>query len=487
VTSNTPHGKSDFKRIFPGCMMKSLNPAPEMSRHNNAAGRRLLDASRWFLFLILFASVWLWGGTRSWTREVIAWALLADTLFFAMGLLFLRRLPRVSHFAGCAIAGLLCIGTFLTWNAGTRFVTESATFEVITAPIPSLPGFMDQTMVIPELLLTLGLLGAFCIASDLASNQLWRSRCWHVIAVTGVSLVALGIAQRLSNAPAIFWNIYENTGHTFFGTYRYHANAGAYLNLILPMTAGLAVLALRQESQFPKAFWIPCSLVTLAACFVNVSRGAMVVTILIILVGTPWILLSQGDGRHNHGKKPRGQRWMGAGAIVLGVIMVAASIGVDRSMSRWSGPRSYTDMFRYQTYDALIHHVLPVSGWWGSGPGTFERLFAVEIKANQLPIKGRWDKAHSDHLQMILEWGVWGYICWMVLLLGGIVKGVIQATSGKSQPARVLGICISLALLGVLLHALIDFPLQIVSLLLLSLCLAGLVWGYGLKERDSGR
>jgi membrane protein implicated in regulation of membrane protease activity len=73
----------------------------------------------------------------------------------------------------------------------------------------------------------------------------------------------------------------------------------------------------------------------------------------------------------------------------------------------------------------------------------------------------------------------------MVLLLGGIVKGILIASTGRSQPARVLGICITLALSGVLLHALIDFPLQIVSLSLLSLCLAGLVWGYGLKGRES--
>jgi integrase/recombinase XerD len=66
-------------------------------------------------------------------------------------------------------------------------------------------------------------------------------------------MVVLGVAQRFTDAPGIFWSPYRYVGETFFATFRYHANAGAYINLVLPFIVALAVRAfyrsLRRDGQ----------------------------------------------------------------------------------------------------------------------------------------------------------------------------------------------------------------------------------------------
>jgi len=442
-------------------------------------GRRLLDSSRWLLLAAIILSVWLWGGTRLWTRDVIRWVLLADTALFTLSLLLMRRLPRIPWPAATACLGLMAGGCFLYVNAHADFDPDILTFIEGTAPIPSLPGFLDRALVLPELLLSAGLLGTFVIACDLSANREWRRRLWVTIAITGVSFVILGLAQRLTDAPAIFWNITENTGKTFFGTYRYHANAGALLNLFLPMTAGLALLALRETAQFPKAFWTASAVLILASCFVNASKGAEIITLLILLAGFPWLLLTLRS-RNSSGCGV----WAGIlpwlVIVLLGTTFLAWSLGVETSLSRWETAKK--DEGRIRTYDAIIHHTLPRTGWFGSGPGTFEQIQADEIARNHLPIEGRWDKAHNDHLQMLVEWGAWGYALWLVILGGACIRGVTLSTHPASPSRRALGVCGVLALAGILLHACADFPLQIVSLEFIALCIAGLLWGTPSEE-----
>jgi hypothetical protein len=94
-----------------------------------------------------------------------------------------------------------------------------------------------------------------------------------------------------------------------------------------------------------------------------------------------------------------------------------------------------------------------------------------------LAFRGRWDKAHNDHLQTIVEWGWVGYALWMILLLGALLKGALL--TGRRQPltSRILGISGTISLLGVLLHAIVDFPLQIPSIQLCTALIAGMLWG----------
>jgi hypothetical protein len=146
---------------------------------------------------------------------------------------------------------------------------------------------VDRATAEPQLRLVTGLIGAFWIASDLAGSSRWRTRAWRVMSLTGISIVVLGLAQRLTNAGAVFWDPVADIGPTFFATYRYHANAGAFLNVVLPLIAAQAVLAfLRRDSHATMTFWSIATLMTAACAFINVSKAAMVIAAFILPMQT---------------------------------------------------------------------------------------------------------------------------------------------------------------------------------------------------------
>ena len=443
-------------------------------------GHRLITSARWLLIVVIVVSVWLWGSTREWTREFITWPLLAATALFFIGLLISRRLPRIPLPILLTVLLLAAYGWLMGWNSPILTIC-SATEDLpqVTPPFLTLPGFIHWEHVFPELLLTTGMLGALLMAADMTANPLWRSRLWKCMALTGLSIVLLGLAQRLTGAPAIFWNLYENTGETFFGVFRYHANAGAFLNIILPLCAGLALVSLR-ETKHPVStiFWVTATLLTIGACFINASRAAIVVTAILLVIASPFVIvlgwLSQPRSQRN--KRPLLMLLL---TLILGGVM-ALSFGIDLSVSRWmNNTIDLSESDRLLTYESIVGQVLPRFGLLGCGPGTFEEVFAFTILEDQLPVEGRWDAAHCDPLQALVEWGLPGSLCWGILMLGALFRGCLIVIRRGSYENRILSLCAILSLGSVLLHSLVDFPMQIASIQLLAVLITGMLWGSG--------
>jgi O-antigen ligase len=124
---------------------------------------------------------------------------------------------------------------------------------------------------------------------------------------------------------------------------------------------------------------------------------------------------------------------------------------------------------------------LPDAGLFGFGPGTFRAVFPGynAVSANQAP--GSWRFLHEDYLQTLLEWGWIGGILWALLFFGGITVGIraYKAHARREWTPRrsVLQPLVIIALMGVALHALVDFPVQIESIQLYVATYLGLCWG----------
>ncbi|MEX1110474.1 MAG: O-antigen ligase family protein, partial [Chthoniobacterales bacterium] len=428
---------------------------------------------RWLLLVSIVASAWLFGGTRDWTIEVIRWLLLAMTALFVIGLAFRRRWPRVPWLVVLPSLFLLLQGWFMVWNAQSRFLQGPDIFLSVNQPLAGWPGFWDASLVIPSLLTMTGLLGVSWIACDLAPNKVWRDRLWITIALAGVSIMVLGLAQRLTDAPGIFWYPYRFTGKTFFAVFRYHANAGAYINLVLPFIAGLAVRAFyREGAEKGRVFWTLAAFVTAACGFINTSRAANVVCALILLGMVVWILSARLQSL-------RSRRWLASGATALTLMgaaaVLAVSFGMERTVGRWE--KGWDDLFdnsRYQVYDVLVSSAIPATGWWGHGPGTFVRVFNIHRDLTGNPVKGWWVNAHSDALQTPVDYGWAGAIAWLLLLGGGLVVAGQAARHGGRRPGdrAILGMSCAFSLGGVMLHTFVDYPLQIASLQLYTMVIA---------------
>jgi len=292
-------------------------------------------------------------------------------------------------------------------------------------------------------------------------------------------MVVLGIVQRLTGAQAIYWNLSEYHGGFFFSVFRYHANAGAFMNLVLPMTAGLAVRAAWKRDFTGAVLWTASTLLTMAAAFVNVSRAAEAVTLLLV------VLMALFLGIRFRRRVPGSPlAWIAAFSIIL--VILLSVFGIKKTMGRWQqgvplaalSEGAFFEQDRGLTYRSIVQHLIPRTGLWGSGPGTFEPSFASVIREDSLAVKGRWDFAHNDYLQTLAEWGFIPSLALLGLGFCAVWRGFrLWYSLRTGASSSLLGLCGSIALLGVLLHALVDFPLQIPSISLFSSVIAGLLLG----------
>ena len=434
-----------------------------------------LTAARWLLLASIVLAAWLFGGTRPWTIEVIRWLLLTMTALFLVGLALRWRRPRVPWLVVVPSLFLLAQGWFMTWNASRRFIPFSGIFVDTPQRLPGWPGFWDAALTGPPVLLMTGLLGALWVTCDLAANRQWRQRIWGTLAATGLSMMVLGVAQRFTDAPGIFWSPYRYVGETFFATFRYHANAGAYINLVLPFIVALAVRAFyRDGAEKSRVFWTLAAFVTAACGFINTSRAANLVCALLLLGLTAWIAGARL-------RTLRTRRILAFTSIVLGLIaaasLLALSFGIDRTVGRWERS-GWWDQERFLNYELLTSDFIPAAGWWGYGPGTFEPVFNP---ARQMVGKtaGVWAQAHSDILQTPVDYGWAGAGAWTLLIGGALVVAAFGARRRGRRPdeSEILSMACAFALAGVSLHAFVDFPLQIASLQVYTMIIAGLAWG----------
>ena len=477
----------------------------------------LVDIPRWGLLGLLVFAPWEYGSTRPWGKSFLTASLLVLLGFFLVSLVAKPRLPRLNVVSTILTGLLLLQGWIMVLNPKQKF--EPAIFAyalkeplpdvaldpleglprlakpvVVTnlpGSIPWLPGVVDQPTAESQLLLVTGLIGAFWIAGDLAASVRWRMRIWWGMSLTGISLVALGLAQRLTGARAIFWDPYADTGSTFFATYRYHANAGAFLNLVLPLITAQAVLAsVRRYSNAVITLWSIATLTTAACAFINVSKAAMVIT--------AFILLAQAYQQMN--QREFGN-WSDTKLRAIGVVFVVLFLGLiwafgfGDSLNRWieltsSGSASS----RLLVDETIVRYALPASGWWGFGPGTFQITFPFFTHRLGDRVAGIWQNAHEDYLQGLMEWGYIGAAVWAALLFGGLGIAIAchlkQQGRWDSEPRLLSSACI-LSMCGLLLHAIVDFPLQIPSLQLYAAVILGFLWNlpdsWGRRKRISKR
>jgi hypothetical protein len=437
-----------------------------------------VDIPRWGLLGLLVLAPWVYGSTPPFGKLLLTESLLVVLGFFLLSLVAKPHLPKFNLVPGILTGLLLLQGWVMVLNPKQKFDPALFAYANLPGGIGWLPGVVDQGTAQSQLLLVTGLIGAFWISSDLAASARWQTRTWWVMSLTGISLVALGLAQRLTGARAIFWDPYADTGSTFFATYRYHANAGAFLNLVLPVIAAQAALAfLRRYSDAGRMFWSIATLTTVACAFVNVSKAAMVITL--------FILLAQAYQRWNQFPMEF-SNWSKSKLAMSGVVFVILlagpiwAFGFGDSLTRWIALKSSgTYDSRWLVDETIVRFALPASGWWGFGPGTFPITFPFFTQQLGDRVAGIWQNAHEDYLQALMEWGYIGGALWTALLFGGLGMAIARHLRQQRQwpsELRLFSSACILSLCGLLLHAIVDFPLQVPSLQLYAAVFLGFLW-----------
>jgi hypothetical protein len=442
-------------------------------------------ASRWIFFAALAYAPWAYGATTSETINITNWLLLVVLVLWGAELLTSRRRPQLPRFLLILIGALVCLGGWMTLNAKSIYDSEFSFFVSLRNFAPFLTGSVDYANSTAWMLRGALLLGTMLFVSDLSQSSRRLLRLWYVIGLVGGSIAFLGLLQKATGAQMIFWQPPpppEFGVTTFFATYFYHGNAGAFLNLIWPLSAGLVIRAFTSQSQpGMRALWTIVLIVTIAGVLANTSRMAQVVALVMLVI----IGLHFGPGLLR--RLPGAQKSVaiaGTLAIVLALIALAQASHLEQPLNRWQSVSERIPADARWQASRVALGALPGAGFFGSGPGTFRVVFPGYNIGSGHPVPGSWRFLHEDYLQTVLEWGWLGTSLWALLFFGGIAVGILSykryATQHWMPRKRVMQPLAIVALAGVAIHALVDFPFQIESIQLYVATYLGLCWGSSL-------
>src|SRR5262245_33863376 len=309
------------------------------------------------------------------------------------------------------------------------------------------------------------------------------------VAITGFLVSVFGLVQYLTWNGKIYW-VRRVPAGIAFGPFVNHNHFAGYVELIIPVTIGLALYMMEvrriRHRGNPLAEdarggpgraaavlgrWVKGGLasfmavILLVSLFFCKSRGGILSTLVSGAIFFVIVWRRIGSRR---------VAWSLAVALPLLVVMLIL----------WIGPGGKREFVSYATVEgeASFHlrlvlwermiRELPHFLWLGSGLGTFEDGFAPYVPPGS---PRRWDRAHNDYLQILWETGVVG----AVLCLTGIMVFVRRywwpAFRSRIHPFDILRMGIAVSLLCIALHSIGDFNLQIGSNGFLFALLAGLL------------
>lgn len=440
----------------------------------------LRAAPRWLFLATLVYAPWAYGCTTSETIEILNWLLALVLALWLLGLMLERRVPELPPMLLVATISLLCLGWWMAWNASAIFDTDFSLFAARPCALPHAPGSVDEELSRAWMVRATVLLGLSCFVADLSRRAAWLMRVWQAIALAGGSIALLGLLQKASGAKMVFWEeAPARVVKTFFASYYYHANAGAYLNLVLPPTVGMALrMTLRPAGAVARALWPACALCVVLAVFANTSRVAQLLGLGLML--TVAVRAVRSSTRPTTLREVATIAAVG-GVIVVTIFAVAQASRLDQPLARWEQLGSALPRDARWTVAGIALRSLPEAGWLGFGPGTFRVVFPY-LSANSTPeSQGVWRFLHEDYLQTLLEWGWLGSAIAGVIFFGGIAVAVRELRSERARGwmprRRLLLPLIVLGLSATAVHALVDFPLQIASIQLYVATYVGLCWG----------
>ena len=375
-------------------------------------------------------------------------------------------------------------------NAKSIYDPEFSLFVPLRNLVPFLAGSVDYANSAAWMLRGALLLGTILFVCDLSQSSRWLLRLWYVISLIGGSIAFLGLLQKATGAQMIFWQPPPPPEYgvtTFFATYFYHGNAGAFLNLVWPLIAGLVIRAFTSRSQPGlRAVWTIVFIITIGGVVANTSRMAQVVALVLLII----ISLRFGPGLLR--RLPGAQKSVaiaGALAFILALIALAQASHLEQPLNRWQSVSEQIPADARWQASRVALGALPGAGVFGFGPGTFRVVFPSYNLGSGHAVPGSWRFLHEDYLQTLLEWGWLGSSLWALLFFGGIAVGILSynryATLGWMPRRRVMQPLATLALAGVAMHALVDFPFQIESIQLYVATYLGVCWGSSLWYEKS--
>ena len=304
--------------------------------------------------------------------------------------------------------------------------------------------------------------GSFSTSSPGQEWSTQPSALWHTFSI---QLISCGVTRtRISNSvTGTFIN--RNTAGAYFGSCALVWSLLLWERVQQKIAARCRFDLVDDEPTFGKTIKgddrrvLRCCFCALAAMFMTLSRGAVVLSLLALVVGFVLFFRRQLPRR-----AALVTALAGSGAVVF-VLLEVMGAGVNARFDS----QGFTGGGRLETYKATLR-LIGDHPWFGTGQGTFADAFPA-YRSTDAPIWGVWDVAHNTLLEIAADMGIpiaaLVIVGWAIIF-ATLIHGVIARNRGIIFPVAAL----TVALLAVL-HSLVDFSLQIPGYSIVALALIG--------------
>ena len=154
-------------------------------------------------------------------------------------------------------------------------------------------------------------------------------------------------------------------------------------------------------------------------------------------------------------KRSRGLFILVVSMIIIDLFIVSSWFGLDKVQQRLVGTSLSLESRDEVVLDAMdIVTDFPLIG---SGGGSFYSIFPSYKKT---PVHAFYDHAHNDYLQLLIEFGVVGFICLIGLVVMCFYSALVVMIKRRNTVYKGAAFASLMAIIGMLIHMSVDFPLQ---------------------------
>ena len=420
--------------------------------------------NRFFFALPILFAPWLYGTTEPWSRALVNFLCWIPTLLVVSDI---RSQKRFRIRRPVLLAVLIPLAILLVWQLTHPVQVQIIGRDAGLAFTPAQPKtpFTTNPELASMFLWSWGSFALYGIALLHHLRTYGDARFFiKIMIINGSALGLVGLLMYFSGTDLLLWVRKPRFGGAIFGPYVCRNNFAACLNLLVPLALGFATLPslipASGHQEIPKRFlWALAGALMIASVVCSASRAGFLITALITaMVSLDAALRGFSFGMRSPSNPPK-SRWPLLMLLILVAGMVIFAGESMRVFGRFAVQGGVDDM-RKIVYENTLK-AIPGSPLFGYGLGSFSKLF-VAFQPASLPLK--WNQTHNDWLQALFETGFIGLglaSLFLVLALGLLAKNRFTKESNFCRSIVSVGF---IALVSCLLHAVVDFPLQIPSI-----------------------
>ncbi len=303
-------------------------------------------------------------------------------------------------------------------------------------------------------------------------NNLHRQESMLLLVLTPIFLgmvIAIYACYQFATKSDAVWNLSSNYIGRGSGTFIYPNSLAAYLEMLIPLALSYALVG--RLSHVTKILAGYAGLVMVAGVCATVSRGGLVVTVVILALLSVVLLLQ------------RGYRLRG---LALAVLMAGAGLmllpqqRVAQRLLKVPGNPAAPDDMRYAIWQSGLE-IWRDHEWFGAGPAHFDSVYRQYRSAKDQRDP---DRVHNEYINLLADWGISGGVlvasAWALLAMGIVkswkfVQGSQNEFARRSSNKFALMIGATVGLAAILMHSFVDFNLAVPAVAIWMVTLMALV------------